>query len=123
MQGLGRSGGPLLGPAQVSVTAIAGAGMEGAGQQDFHVHRTPRLAHRLAAGREVQENPQKHHDQPDGHSGGGHREAGEGGTAPRLGGQGGQAALGEAISTKKPPAGAGPGGWSSPKALPPFRTS
>lgn len=52
----------------------AGAGMEGAGQQDLHVHRPPRLAHCLAAGWEVQEDAQKHHDQPDGHPGGGHQE-------------------------------------------------
>lgn len=51
--------------------------MEGAGQQDLHVHRAPWLAHRLAAGWEVQEDTQKHHDQPDGYSGGGHQETGE----------------------------------------------
>lgn len=56
---------------------VAGSGMEGAGQQDLHVHRAPWLAHRLAAGWEVQEDTQKHHDQPDGYSGGGHQETGE----------------------------------------------
>lgn len=64
--------------------SVAGAGMEGAGQQDLHVHGTPWLAHGLAAGWEVQEDTQKHHDQPDGHSGGGHQETGERGPIPGL---------------------------------------
>lgn len=65
-----------MGPAQ-RCPLVAGAGMEGAGQQDLHVHRAPRLAYGLTAGWEVQEDTQKHHDQPDGHSGGGHRETGK----------------------------------------------
>lgn len=62
----------------------AGTGMEGAGQQDLHVYGAPWLAYRLTAGWEVQEDTQKHHDQPDGHSGGGHQETGESGMVPWL---------------------------------------
>ena len=63
-------------PAQPLLVS-AGAGMEGAGQQDLHVHGAAWLAHCFTAGWEVQEDTQKHHDQPDGHSGGGHQETGE----------------------------------------------
>lgn len=64
------------GPAQ-PLPVSAGAGMEGAGQQDLHVHGAAWLAHRLTAGWKVQEDTQKHHDQPDGHSGGRHQKTGE----------------------------------------------
>ena len=66
------------------LSPVAGTRMEGARQQDLHVHRAPGLAHCLAAGWEVQEDTQKHHDQPDGHPGGGHQETGESGMVPRL---------------------------------------
>lgn len=66
----------LVGLAQL-LSLLAGARMEGAGKQDVHVHRAPRLAHRLTARWEVQEDTQKYYDQSDGHPGGGHQEAGE----------------------------------------------
>lgn len=50
--------------------------MEEGGRQELHVHRSTRLAHRVAAGGQVQEDAQEHQHQHDGHSGGGHREAG-----------------------------------------------
>jgi len=52
-------------------------------REDAHVHGSARLAHRVPPGGEVQEDPQEHHDQHDGHPGGGHREAG-GRSRPRL---------------------------------------
>ena len=51
--------------------------MEEGGREDPHVHRAPWLADGVSESGEVQEDPQEHHDQHDGHPGGGHRQAGE----------------------------------------------
>lgn len=50
---------------------------KGKRQEKLHVYWATRLAHCVSQSGEVQENAQKYHDQYDGYSGGGHKEAGE----------------------------------------------
>lgn len=54
----------------------AGSRVEETGGEDTHVYGTSRLAHCVSEGGEIQENPQEHHDQHDGHSRGGHKKTG-----------------------------------------------
>lgn len=44
-----------------------GAGVEEGGGKDPHVHGAARLAHCVTESGQVQEDPQEHHDQYDGH--------------------------------------------------------
>lgn len=50
--------------------------MEEGWQQSLHVYWSARLAHRVPASGQIQEDAQEHPDQHDGHSGGGYKEAG-----------------------------------------------
>lgn len=50
--------------------------MEEGWQESLHVHWSARLAHRVPASGQIQEDTQEHPDQHDGHSGGGYKEAG-----------------------------------------------
>lgn len=51
--------------------------MEAAGGAELHVHRPSRMAHHVPPSGEIQEDPQEHHHEPDGHPGGGHAQTGE----------------------------------------------
>lgn len=55
---------------------VPGARVEEGGGEVSHVYRSSWLAHGVSQSGQVQEDPQEHHDQHDGHSGGGHTASG-----------------------------------------------